>query len=417
MAAVMVKRVLLIAFQYPPMTGSSAIQRALRFSQYLPELGWEPIVLSAHPRAYERTSTDQLQDIPQAATVMRAFAWDAARHLAIRGRYPRKWAMPDRWISWWLGAVPAGLRLIERLRPRAIWSTFPIATAHQIALTLQRRSGLPWIADFRDVMTEQGYPRAKDQWASWRKLEGETIAQCTRAVFTTPGAAEMYAARYPDRAREHFSVIENGYDENLFASIEEGAHEPVKVDPGRKLLLLHSGVIYPSERDPTQLFAALRELREEGAIHSDGLAVVLRATGHDDYIRSLIERERVADIVQLAPPVPYREALLEMMSADGLLLLQAQNCNRQIPAKLYEYLRSGRPVVGLASGDTADALRDAGIDTVAPLEARQAIKELLARFVSLVRTGAAPTASRGAIVRQSRRHKTEELAELLHAVT
>jgi glycosyltransferase involved in cell wall biosynthesis len=413
----MVKRVLLIAFQYPPMTGSSAIQRALRFSQYLPELGWEPIVLSAHPRAYERTSTDQMNDIPRDATVVRAFAWDTARHLAIRGRYPRKWAMPDRWISWWLGAVPAGLRLIERLRPHAIWSTFPIATAHQIGLTLHRRSGLPWIADFRDVMTEQGYPRAKDQWASWRRLEARTIAQCTRAVFTTPGAAQLYADRYPQQSREHFAVIENGYDENLFASIDQEPCAPTPDNGRRKLVLLHSGAIYPSERDPTHFFRALRELREEGIVDSDSLGIVLRATGHDDYIRSLIERERVADIVQLAPPVPYREALLEMMSAHGLLLLQAQNCNRQIPAKLYEYLRSGRPVVGLVSGDTADALHAAGIDTVAPLDDRQAIKQLLGRFVSLVRAGAAPTASRSAIVRQSRRHKTEELAELLHAVT
>src|SRR5690606_21600980 len=143
------------------------------------ELGWEPIVLSAHPRADARTSTDQVGDIPREATVVRAFAWDTARHLAIRGRYPRKWAVPDRWISWWLGAVPAGLRLIERVRLQVIWSTLPIATAHGIALTLLRRSGLPWIAGLRGVMTEQGYPRAKDVWTSWRTREAETLARFT----------------------------------------------------------------------------------------------------------------------------------------------------------------------------------------------------------------------------------------------
>ena len=70
------KRVLLIAYHYPPLRGSSGIQRALRFSQYLREFGWEPIVLTAHPRAYQDKSEDLLADVPPGVIVERAFALD-----------------------------------------------------------------------------------------------------------------------------------------------------------------------------------------------------------------------------------------------------------------------------------------------------------------------------------------------------
>ena len=122
------RRVLMIAFHFPPLAGSSGIQRTLRFVQHLPAHGWQPLVLTAHPRAYEATSADLLGSIPPDTVVERAFALDTARHLAVAGRYPGFLARPDRWRSWALGAVPAGLAMIRRHRPDVIWSTYPIAS-------------------------------------------------------------------------------------------------------------------------------------------------------------------------------------------------------------------------------------------------------------------------------------------------
>lgn len=156
--AFMVKRVLMIAYHYPPVRGSSGVQRTLKFSRYLADYGWEPIVLTAHPRAYSGIGNDQLHEVPEHITVKRAFALDTARQLSFRGAYPGFLALPDRWVSWWLGAVPAGLNLIRKYKPTVILSTYPIATAHLIGLTLARLTGLPWIADFRDSMTEEAHP-------------------------------------------------------------------------------------------------------------------------------------------------------------------------------------------------------------------------------------------------------------------
>jgi hypothetical protein len=80
------KRVLMIAYHFPPLAGSSGIQRSLRFVQQLPQFGWQPLVLTAHERAYEHVSDDLLEQIPSGTVVRRAFALDAARHLGWRGR-------------------------------------------------------------------------------------------------------------------------------------------------------------------------------------------------------------------------------------------------------------------------------------------------------------------------------------------
>src|SRR5205085_137905 len=122
------------------------------------DYGWQPIVLSADSRAYEKIGDEQMREISAGVMVKRAFALDAARHFAFRGSYFRSLALPDRWWPWWFGAVISGLSLVRRYRPEVLWSTYPIATAHLIGITLHRMTGIPWVADFRDSMTEDCYP-------------------------------------------------------------------------------------------------------------------------------------------------------------------------------------------------------------------------------------------------------------------
>ncbi len=114
------KGALFIVFHWPPFSGSSGVHRSLRFTKYLPEQGWTPLVLSASPRAFPTRGDDLLGEITPGTVVRRAFALDAARHLAVRGRYLRATALPDRWVSWWLPAVATGLQMIRRHRPAVI---------------------------------------------------------------------------------------------------------------------------------------------------------------------------------------------------------------------------------------------------------------------------------------------------------
>lgn len=415
----MVKRVLMIAYHYPPMRGSSGIQRTLKFSEYLPDAGWEPIILSANAGAYQETSLEQTAEISDRVRVHRSLALDAARHLALRGRYPGLLAQPDRWVSWWLSAVPVGLRLIRKYQPQLIWSTYPIASAHLIALTLQRISGLPWIADQRDPLIDDGYPANPRTRSIHEWIEAKAMQHGSAIVCTTPGALRSWRERFPQAPETRFNLIENGYDEQNF--LHAAAHGPTPRPPASRRIfrLLHSGLIYPSERDPRALFGALASLKEQGHIGADNFRLVLRATGHDDFLRPLIGGMGIGSLVELAPALTYRDALAEMLDADGLLILQASNCNGQIPAKLYEYLRAQRPILALTdpAGDTAGALRRAGIDTIGLLHSSADIAPALMRFLRLCREAKAPLARPYAIAQYSRAARTLELADLFNRIS
>ncbi|USX24314.1 glycosyltransferase [Oxalobacteraceae bacterium OTU3CINTB1] len=409
----------MIAFHYPPMRGSSGIQRTLKFSQYLPEWGWKPVLLSAHPRAYGNRGDDQMGEIPAGVPVCRAFALDTARHLSLRGRYASLMALPDRWVSWLFGAVPAGLRLLRRHRPQVLWSTYPIATAHLIAYVLQRLSGLPWVADLRDPMTDVGYPENPLTRKAYLWIERRTVERCTVAVCTTPGAVKAYRQRFPHLPAERFRLVENGYDEDNFLDAQrDGVPNAPSPSAGRPLVLLHSGVIYPSERDPAPLFAAMAALRRQGVIGPGALKLLLRATGHDAFLAGLLAKYGLDDMVSIAPHQPYRAALAEMLTVDALLILQASNCNHQIPAKLYEYLRAGRPILALtdAASDTAATLRASGIETIAALDSEENIMQTLPRFLALVRDGKAPLAPAAVVAAHSRHARSAALAQLLDEV-
>ena len=211
------RRVLLIAYHYPPMHGSSGLQRTYRFAQYLREFGWQPAVLSIDPRAYQATSAGASP--LDGVEVCRAFGMDAARQLSCFGHYPGFLARPDRWVSWWLGGVISGLKMISSFRPDVLWSTYPIATAHLIGHTLAQRSGLPWVADFRDPMAHDGYPEDAVTWQSFLRVEEKVFSVAAATTFTTGGALDFYRQRY-QATHAKFHQIENGYDEDAFLVAE-----------------------------------------------------------------------------------------------------------------------------------------------------------------------------------------------------
>lgn len=408
------KRLLMIAYHFPPVRVSSGIQRTLKFCAYLREFGWEPLVLTVSPNAYEITSPDQLGEIPPGVVVERAFGLDTSRHLAIRGKYLHWMAQPDRWVSWWPAAVWTGMKMIRKYKPQAIMSTFPIATAHRIGLSLQKRSGLPWVADFRDSMTEPGYPRDPLTWRVHRRLEEEAVRHCAKAVFTTEPTRDMYAERYPEISPDRWAVIENGFDEENFRDAENGLSQAPLGQDGQ-LTLVHSGVLYPKERDPRPFFAAISMLKNAGKIDGKSLRIVLRATGSDGLYKPMLDELQIDDIVHLEPVVPYREALQEMLRADALLLFQGSVCNHQVPAKIYEYYRAGKPIFALAdpAGISARMLRDVGVQDIADIADQSAIATTLENLLDAMRQKARVGVAREAAALNSRKSRTAELARLL----
>lgn len=409
-------KVLIVAYHFPPSAEISGALRTLAMARYLAEMGAQPIVLAPHPRAYPKVDEATLRMVPEGCEVERAYALDVRRHFGFRGHYPLWLAQPDRWSSWWLWGVPKGLQLIERHKPRAIWSTYPIGTAHLIAASLHRRTGIPWIADFRDPVRP---PVGQERRLTARvraRVDRHIVATASACVFVTQGARELYEQRYGQHSHGPFEVIPNGYDEEAFA----GMDVPAAGEQGlnRPLVLVHSGVLYPKGRNPEPFFKALAALFKQGTVAHDALRVVLRASGSEPHYQELIHRYALDGVVVLAPAVSREEALAEQSRADALLLFQGAEFNSQVPAKVYEYFRVGRPVFALVDeeGDTARLVRDEHVGEIADINDSELIARRLVEFIAGLESNRYKALAGEALAKYSRREGASQLLRLIDRV-
>jgi glycosyltransferase involved in cell wall biosynthesis len=407
------KQILYVAYHFPPQSGSSGLLRSLKYTRYLPECGWQPTVLSVRPIAYERTEESLLCEIPPEVSVVRTFALDTRRHLSFKNRYAKWMALPDRWVSWSLSAVPVGLYTIYKKHVDVIFTTFPIATAVLIGVHLHRLTKKPWVVDLRDSMTEDDYPRDERTRLVYRRIEAQAIRGGSLFLFTAVSTIDMYLRRYPELSREKCILLPNGYDEEDFRELPLASEGPIPQT--RPLRLLHAGLIYPEERDPRPFFQALSRLKKDSRVDAARLQINLRASGEERYYAGLLRELGLEEIVHLLPPVPYRQILQEGATADALLLFQGVTCNHQIPAKAYEYMRLRRPVLALTTheGDTSALWRDVGGATIVDMYDADAIYRALLEFLESVRRGTHPLPDPGKTSRFARRNQAHELGGLL----
>jgi glycosyltransferase involved in cell wall biosynthesis len=356
--------------------------------------------------------------VPAAATVHRTLGLDTGRHLAIRGRHLTAMAVPDRFVSWLPFGVARGLRVIRASGIRAIYSTSPPPTAHLIALALTRASGLPWVADFRDPWIEDGlYPAPGSlRFRLESRLERAVVRKASRLVATTAYLRGDFLARYPDLPGDRVRVIHNGYDEADFADLAA----PVKTE---RFDILHAGLVTREFRDPAPLLEAVAALMAEGRLPMNRVRVAflgggefLDSPGFVDTVRRL----GLGAVVTVLPRVPNHEALRRLRQASCLLLMQASDDTRSlIPAKAFEYLRVGRPILALTlGGATSDLLKEmSGCLIINPgdgMRLKEAVMTLYQDWEAS--PGPIVAASRGA-QRFERAALTTELARVLDELT
>ena len=337
------KRVLMVAFHFPPLAGSSGIQRSLRFVQHLPESGWQPLVLTAHPRAYERTSDDLGDDVPVGTVVRRAFALDTARHLSVGGRYVGAMARPDRWMSWRFDAVRQGLRMIDEYRPDAIWTTYPIATAHVIGAALHARTGLPWIADFRDPWTwrdRHGY-----NWSADRRGAAATERAVLRHASALTTIGQSLGEELAERAGREVVVLPHGIP-----------LERVDVEPrtDERLELVHAGTANEPFADLTPIARALLRL------HELDMPARLTLFGPVEYRPSELDHAEALGLVEVKGNVSRQDAQRAAASADVALLVRKHPSTIWVTTKLWDYLAARTPVLVVANPecDAAKIVRE-----------------------------------------------------------
>ena len=286
---------------------------------------------------------------PQQAAIQKAPS--SLRHWLSRA-YRSVTELPDPTIGWYPSAVRAGLRLAQEWRPDLIYSTAPPHSAHLVARRLSRRLGVPWVAELRDLWTDDPYyhhpPQPRWRAALERRMEAWAFAQASGFVAVTEGAAERLHSRFD----QPVAVVMNGFDPADFDDSEAGP----RAASAEPLQLVYTGTLYAGRRDPSLLFQALaREKRLKRRIH-------VRFYGADQHIvHTLAQRFGVGDFVTVYPAVPRKQALRVQQQADVLLLLAWPDVAEQgvIPAKLFDYIGARRPIlaVGNENGEAAQIIK------------------------------------------------------------
>lgn len=352
------RRLLMVAYYFPPLGGIGSL-RALKFAAYLPELGWDVTVLAPRRGAYYRDPTlgfpeDRVirtgsLELSRAGKAVLAPGTPDTQAAAVGplGRRVRdavrRWVYrPDPQIGWYPFALSAGRAALRDRRFDAIFSTsFPV-TAHMVARSLRREFGVPWVAEFRDPWTEQlpaGHPHR--EWGA--RLERAIAAEAEAVVVPSPRWAKLFLAKGARTVR----VITNGYD-------------PVDLPPAaspESLVVTHVGTLYPGRQDLSAAWQALRQLRAEGTPVRVRFVGDLPAAAADE-----IRAHGLGDVLEVTGFVPYREALSRMAASSVLVGAGggARGASEGwIPAKFFEYLGTGLPIlyVGDTSTDVAALLR------------------------------------------------------------
>jgi glycosyltransferase involved in cell wall biosynthesis len=268
---------------------------------------------------------------------------------AINAAYMHSVQIPDRQIGWVPYLNRAGRTLLARETFDLIYASGPPFSAFVAARSLSRQSRVPWVAEYRDGWSRYVYnPKPRWREALDERLENAVTPTASAIVTVSEPWAEYYRSRFglPTAA------IYNGFDaENLL---------PVTVRtpaPAEALDIAYLGVLYNGLRDPSILYIALKR---SGLSPKDVRVSYYGPKPADVY--PLAEHFGVSEFVSVHQPVSYQKSLRIQRESDVLLLLQSPDDPRNVPAKVFEYLASCRPILGLGldGGIPAKLIRERG---------------------------------------------------------
>lgn len=402
------QKLLLITYHFPP-SAAVAVYRALGFVRYLPAHEWEVIVVAASDVPYEPRDPALLELVPKGTTVHYVPYPNTKLH-----RRLTNYLCYDHWpvVAW-----PAVAAAIDRHKPDVVLTTSPPGGVHRLGMWVQSYFKLPWIACMRDPWHTGGLPDMPFLPRTIASFEERrTLARADLVLANTPGMMELLKSYYPEHS-DKITYLTNGFDQAILnGQLERLAPQAEMNRRGRTgVQLLHAGEIY-NERNPIGLLEALRNLK---ARDFDGLPEMrLRLLGKINANLNMAQTLRsleIEDIIGLGGQVTYEASLLAMMEADILVVLQSPRNRIAIPAKLYEYLGIGKPILALSDGGDLDWLLQAsgGTYRIASPRDPAGIERAVSELARAVRDGQAAPPPQVKLYPFTREHMAEQLAAMM----
>lgn len=429
---------LLITYYWPP-SGGAGVQRWVKFSKYIREFGWEPVVYTPANPEYPVIDESLVKDIPADLKVIKRpiwepynlFKWFTGKKkkeriysgfinekgrqtliqkiaIFIRGNF----FIPDARMFWIYPSVKFLKKYLKENQVDAIVSNGPPHSMHMIALRLKEIfPDLPWIADFRDPWTKiDFYEQLRlTSWGNRRhhRMEQKVLQKADRVVTVSPSWAEDFRAL---SGRDDIQVISNGYDPADF--------KPSTVFNSEHFSICHFGSMN-RDRNPEVLWKALRELLHE--IPELKKKLRLKLFGQTDFgVIQSAESYGLGDYIVRQNFIPHSKAVEEMHQA-YLLLLPINNTLNQngvVPGKLFEYIGAGRPILGIGptSADASEIIKANSCGVMVDYQDINTMKEVILIYFQDFVSGKSNVMSE-ILSTYSRRQLAKEYAQLLSRVT
>ena len=435
------KRVLVISYYFPP-SGGPGVQRVLKFVKYLPASGWHPTVLTVAPEhaAYPDLDLTLSHEIPEEVRVERTRSWDPYAVYArlqgkakgetvgvgfvkegntiSRGQRLARWVranvfLPDARVGWLPFARRAAKRLFREERFDMVFTSGPPHSTHLVGRFLKRRYGLAWVADMRDPWTDISYyknlPHALPALRFDARLERSVLATADAVISVSDGVGR---GLHTKATLHRYETIPNGFDATDIPDVAEARAND-------SFVIAHVGTLSGLQHAPGFVEALARLTKADPAW---GERLEVRFVGHvDGVVLAAFEEAGLREAVTVVPYVPHAEAIRHMRAADMLMVsVQRVEHNEGVtPAKMFEYLFLGTPVLGLAplDGDLARILRETRGGRTFEHEDTDGIAAFLADQAARKARGERPPRPDAHALRAyDRRFLTERLAKLFDAL-
>jgi glycosyltransferase involved in cell wall biosynthesis len=403
------KKVLVISFLFPPI-GGVGVLRIAKFCKYLPEHGWLPVVLTTKVPGEMSRDADLLKEVEPASKIIRT----PFQRITLPGRLGilyRARIFPEEAIRWRRRAIRHAERLIKEGEVDAVFSSGDPVVNHLAAEAVARRTGLPWLADFRDEWAvNPEFVRSPAQRARADQWEKTILEKADLVTSVTAPVVDMLIQRGGGPA-EKYRLIPNGFDGDILSTLPS---RPATRD--RFTMTFTGHLLNPEIFLP--VLQALRMLFSLNMVPESEL--VLQVIGDFEYCR-YDEALGLTGIIRKIPPRSNREALLLQKDSDLLLSVNDERRGKYaVSTKLYEYMASGRPVLAVAPAGsvTADYVAKSKTGRVVepgrPDEIANAIHDF---FQQWKRGGTTVEPDRAFLEKFDRRRTAGQLAQLLDSLT
>ncbi len=416
-------RVLVIAYYFPPL-GLSGVQRTLKFVKYLPQFGWQPVVLTVEDRGYFAKDDSLLTELDGLdIEVIRTPSLDplhlfrkkgvvrmpSGKSLGLLGKLSQSVFIPDNKIGWKKHAVHAALRAIETQPVDAIFATAPPYTDFLIGAEIKKRTGIPLVVDYRDAWLENPlhFYLTPLHRALHRRREQRVLHMADRILSINRPIKERILTGYPFLSHGDVTILSQGFDQEDFRHVrrQRPADAPLR--------FLYSGTFYYN-RSPEAFLRAMRMLFDRQPALAGKLEAHFVGSAREED-RELLRTLDLENSVTMHGYLPHREAVQHLVDADVLWMTIGHGRGEEMMStgKLYEYLGARKPILAcVPEGAARQVLAKSGAAFFAPPDDSEAIAEQLHTLYALHKSDRLPAPTYAFVEQFERRTLTGQLATL-----